>query len=603
MSYTYDKALSLDWNGKIMVLSNRNEIPRGIGGNNYTYSYNGNSWSSGNINISNSMSVANPYNVKWTGSNYEILGNIATSSTNTMVKSKDGLAFAPIAADLNTNTLYDLEVNIEKPNTITFPRNTTLALGGVSADSTKIAYSLDSGTTWTPSGNSNAVFTTSANAACWNGKIWVAVGQGGNTIATSPDGNVWTGRGSFIFTTAAYGISWAKELALWVAVGQGKNTHAYSYDGVYWTGLGAPAFTRGNDVQWSGQIFVSAGVPISGNASIAYSVNGQSWSIPSQTNLFDGSGIKVGWNGNFWTAIGYSSLANGSTNIATSIDGKTWFPTYNSNMPASISNLYVGTRTNVGIYNYNIPILIGPTTTDATLLYFFRFNTADTSGNTTYNSGFGKNIYDASAQVLNISNTIYKYGTGSYYLQTMGASQTNNIYIRNGFTGLTAAAFSIAFWWYPTSAAQAGNNMFFYIGGAGGSNQLIFFWNFNGTLSAGTVSNIFLYGSTNAGANVAISPTTNGQGPFTALNTWYHLAFCVSGSSPTWTTYINGQLRYTTNASSQTWTFNASRPIFSIGSNGSGDTVGSVGTYFDDFRIYNKVLTAQNVSDICNNLI
>lgn len=37
--------------------------------------------------------------------------------------------------------------------------------------------------------------------------LWLALGSGTNTIATSPDGINWTGKGSTIFTTYGLGIA------------------------------------------------------------------------------------------------------------------------------------------------------------------------------------------------------------------------------------------------------------------------------------------------------------------------------------------------------------------------------------------------------------
>ena len=70
----------------------------------------------------------------------------------------------------------------------------------------------------------------------WNGTMWVAVGQGTNTIAYSSDGITWTGLGTSAFSSVGHGVAWNG--TRWVAVGQGTNTIAYSSDGITWTGLG-----------------------------------------------------------------------------------------------------------------------------------------------------------------------------------------------------------------------------------------------------------------------------------------------------------------------------------------------------------------------------
>ena len=182
--------------------------------------------------------------------------------------------------------IYDVEVNLEQTNTISFPQNTTLALGGILADTTKIAYSTDSGLTWTPAQSSASVFSTSCNNATWNGKIWVAVGSGGNTIATSPDGRTWTGRGSYIFTTQGNAVEWSKELCLWVAVGQGTNSIAYSTDGIYWFSAlvaSSQGLTSGTDIKWNSRTWVATGT--SSLIGIFSSVDGQTWTQVPLSNI------------------------------------------------------------------------------------------------------------------------------------------------------------------------------------------------------------------------------------------------------------------------------------------------------------------------------
>jgi len=357
-SFNYEKALSLDWNGQLFVLTVRNEAPLST---NYLYSYDGTNWTtSSDLSSSSIITSKNPFNIKWTGSNYAMVGNLATGSGNTILRSNDGIKFSPMQTNLSA-PIYDLESNLEFPNKITFPRNTTLALGGLASDTTKIAYSTDEGITWTPSVNSAQVFTTSASTAIWNGKTWIAVGRGGNTIATSTDGNTWVGQGSYIFTTAGYSIAWSKDQALVVAGGTGTNSLAYSNDGIFWNGLGMNLLSSVYDIQWNGSIWVAAGVPITGNKSLAYSFDGKRWNSPSQLNLFDISGIKLGWNGSFWTAIGKSTASDGSYNLATSSDGVNWTMQWNQNLLAPIQNMYSTLLTPVTLYSSNGSFPSSPT--------------------------------------------------------------------------------------------------------------------------------------------------------------------------------------------------------------------------------------------------
>ena len=313
-SYNYEKALSIEWNGELFILTVRNETSLNT---DYLYSYDGNTWKTIN-DISN---IINPFNVKWTGSQFAMLGN--TKQGNTILRSNNGLSFAPSSIDTHLNTLYDLEANLEFPHTITFPKNMTLALGGIISDTTKIAYSYDDGKTWTPSSNSDSVFSIQANNAHWNGCQFVAVGSGGNTIATSKNGIQWTGRGSYIFTEKANCILWSREQTQWVAGGSGLHSLAYSGDGIYWFGNETPLLLETLDVAWNGTIWIATGIPISNgnNKSIFYSYDGKKWTAPVQTDLFDIQGLKISWNHRFWTIVGNSSSSN---NVATSQDGIQW---------------------------------------------------------------------------------------------------------------------------------------------------------------------------------------------------------------------------------------------------------------------------------------
>jgi hypothetical protein len=42
----------------------------------------------------------------------------------------------------------------------------------------------------------------------------------------------WVGGGADIFTVAGLDVYWSN--SLWIAVGEGTNTIAYSNDGIYW---------------------------------------------------------------------------------------------------------------------------------------------------------------------------------------------------------------------------------------------------------------------------------------------------------------------------------------------------------------------------------
>ena len=144
------KNISLVWNGNMFILIRSN--------NDYLYSYDGQKWIQ-NTDVSNSSIITqnSPLKVKWTGSQFLITGNIGISQGNTLLKSNDGIHYEPFQQLDTIPYLNDIEANLEFSNTILFPRNMMVALGGSQNDTTKIAYSIDEGINWIPSSNSSFV--------------------------------------------------------------------------------------------------------------------------------------------------------------------------------------------------------------------------------------------------------------------------------------------------------------------------------------------------------------------------------------------------------------------------------------------------------------
>jgi len=295
MSYNYEKAFSLDWNGKIFVMTNRSSDTSG----NILYSYDAVNWSSVN---SENLDNIDPLSVKWIGQKYIL------DTSNTLFNSIDGIHWIN-TSDISNTIVYDIETNLEQVNTITFPQNTTLALG--QSTTSTIGTFDNSNNTWDFSNNSISVFSTRCNDAVWNGKMWIAVGSGTNSIATSVNGKKWIGRGS-ITLSSGNTIRWNRETSIIVAGGQGGI--AYGYDGIYWK-LN-PIFSNCTSIECNGSLWVATG---SGTSTIAYSYDGIQWQYSQ--NAFDSASTKVIWNSSFWTVIGNNQAEN---NIATSYDGIHW---------------------------------------------------------------------------------------------------------------------------------------------------------------------------------------------------------------------------------------------------------------------------------------
>ena len=448
-SFLYNKSLSLDWNGKIFILTVRNETSPIT---NYLYSYDGINWTQsydiGNNAILSNDTTKNPFNIKWTGTNYTLVGNLATSSGNVIMRSLDGLKYSVVSTTGQSVPLNDIEINLEYQHTINYPQSTLLALGGITEDTTKIAFSIDNGVSWTPSSNSNSIFSTFVNNAAWNGKYWVAVGKSGNTIATSTDGNNWIGRGDWVFTNAAYGIAWSREQALWVATGEGTNSIAYSSDGVYWNGCGNSLLSIGYDIAWNGRIWVASGVSaIAGNKSLVYSTDGKTWSSPTQTNLFDICSNNILWTGTNWLATGQSTSNAGNINMATSEDGINWTTLQNTAFNGTtINNMYVSPDLNA---NGNI-ILLG--------------------GNTFAQTGQDQSalLIAPNLNVRRLTST-YSLGIGDTYIATGSGTNPVSFSINNGSNYNASYNSNL----YLTSAYGSSSNGTFYIVAGVGRSPLI----------------------------------------------------------------------------------------------------------------------------------
>lgn len=212
----------------------------------------------------------------------------------------------------------------------------------VGVGTNSIIYSND-GTNWViPAQGITAtgIFTTGAYGVCWDGtKFWV-VGQGANTLASSPDGITWTGYGVVAdgganhspFSTAGYGIAYNG--TQYVAMGIGTNTMAYSSNGTTWTACVAPPFTQGNAVCWGAPVgnIVTPGtaitprwcaVGIGASHTIAWSTDGINWTGAGVT-MFPAisGGNGVCFNGTVFTAVGTKGA--GSFTAAYSHDCVTW---------------------------------------------------------------------------------------------------------------------------------------------------------------------------------------------------------------------------------------------------------------------------------------
>ncbi len=203
----------------------------------------------------------------------------------------------------------------ENSQTITFGPSIPNIFVACGEGTNTLAYSTD-GIAWT--GLGNTIFDTMGKCSLWNGSMWVAGGEGSiHTLAYSYDGITWTGLGNTIFATYVNGLAWNG--SMWIAVGVGwQNTIAYSYDGINWIGLGINVFSSGNAVAWNGELWVAVG---QGTNVITTSTDGITWTTTA-TNTFSTRGTAIIWTGTNWIAGGLDQ--ENFFTLKYSTDGLTW---------------------------------------------------------------------------------------------------------------------------------------------------------------------------------------------------------------------------------------------------------------------------------------
>ena len=228
------------------------------------------------------------------------------SGNNTMAFSKDGIFYHSLG-----NGIFDTAAKHAAWN-----GRMWIACG--QGTTNPLAYSMD-GQAWV--GLGKTIFSQSANRVAWNGTRWTVVGEGGNTIATSTDGLTWTGLGNTVIDASGLCVQWND--TTWLVGGRGAtNTLAYSTDGLVWTGLSTTSIdTEVRDVQWTANQWLALGESSTGNH-VRYTTvkSGQSGWTDASNQPFSTRANGAFWNGQTTVAVG-----QGGNSIAKSTDGGiTW---------------------------------------------------------------------------------------------------------------------------------------------------------------------------------------------------------------------------------------------------------------------------------------
>jgi hypothetical protein len=262
------------WNGSIWVAV-------GQGTNTIAYSFNGTSWTA----VTSSPISSIGYNVAWNGSLWVAVG----SGGNSIATSYDGIVWT---GRTGTTVFTTQGLSISWTG--------SLWLAGGQGGNT-LATSTD-GITWT--GRGSTTFTTLVNGvagyksttdvtATTTVSEYLVVGAGTNSFGITTDGTTFSGLNRLnTFSTQGNGINYDPVSGKWVAVGQGGNTIATSNDGGVWTGRGATTFTTaGNDVIYDGTKWLAVG--LGGNNFATSLDSGATWS--GQTISYFGSANSINY--------------------------------------------------------------------------------------------------------------------------------------------------------------------------------------------------------------------------------------------------------------------------------------------------------------------
>ena len=247
------------------------------------------------------------YSLVWTGTQWVAGGQ----DTNQLaISTDDASSWSPVGTGLFTAVRA---VATRAQSTYT-PPDPLLVIGGQGGN--LLATSTD-GLVWTPR---SVPFTSSVNSVVWNGYLWVAGGSGTYVLATSTDGLAWTGI-SIPNMTAIFSMAWAPP-GKWIAVGTGTGTYtrAESTDGINWTpytsSTGGFFSGAAYGIVWAQGIWLAVGTPES--SGILFSLDGENW-IPQIASVFT-TGRCISSNGTLFLAGG----SGASSKMAYSLEGSVW---------------------------------------------------------------------------------------------------------------------------------------------------------------------------------------------------------------------------------------------------------------------------------------
>jgi len=200
---------------------------------------------------------------------------------------------------------------------------------------------------------------------------------------------------------------------------------------------------------------------------------------------------------------------------------------------------------------------------------------------------FDGNANDSSANGNHLSSiNNVAYTTADYRLGTHAASFSGSNYFEIANNGrFSPNDFTVALWIKPVSSAGTIQTIASCRNGTTFTGWMIYILNDNTLLFQTGTGSTWSYNTSPIHTMIA--------------NTWVHLAFCLSKSTNSCALYVNGTLRTTFTV---TYTNTVDKPL-RIGAGGdfaTGDIWIKSGTLMDDFRFYNRVLSAAEISIVAS---
>jgi hypothetical protein len=205
------------------------------------------------------------------------------------------------------------------------------------------------------------------------------------------------------------------------------------------------------------------------------------------------------------------------------------------------------------------------------------------SGTNLNNQLYSGNVSNAtllnSAAVGNTS--VFKQGTGSMYFPTRSTNQSGScIKVTSSFSLASSGYVSVAFWVYPTYSSTSWDWYYMFATSGGGYFGMQF--------SGGTNLSLAI----NGGNFLNSSNTT------VTLNTWTHIVAIYSITGGTCYFYKNNSLVGTGNSNSSIASYNLTNNY--IGTQGQTWGDPTFQGYMDEFRVYTRLLSTQEITSLYN---